>query len=210
MAEKDRRDEFLIALYNQLMNDINRHIIVVWQSVATLIGAFAAYGLVQQKLIPLDLAAAITLGACIWHLAHVYDASYWYNRNLVIIANIERQFLRQSDLKEIHYYFGKHRPVGSMISHLKIQYMFGAVIGVLVLVYHFVHVILPLKSVAELSFLNVMPIAIAILGVLFLWRSAERNEQKYREFLRNSPGAEIATVGVEYGVGHGFDGRQDS
>jgi hypothetical protein len=32
--------------------------------------------------------------------------SYWYNRNLVIIANIERQFLGR---KEIHYYFGKHR-----------------------------------------------------------------------------------------------------
>jgi hypothetical protein len=40
------RSDFLIAMYNQLMNDINRHIVVVWQSVTALLGAFAA---IQQN-----------------------------------------------------------------------------------------------------------------------------------------------------------------
>jgi hypothetical protein len=54
--------------------------------------------------------------------------SYWYNRNLVIIANIERQFLGR---KEIHYYFGKHRKKSAMITHLKIQYARGLGIATL-------------------------------------------------------------------------------
>ena len=53
--------------------------------------------------------------------ANLIDSSYWYNRNLVIIANIERQFLELKDLKEIHYYFGAHRPKNKMITHLKVQ-----------------------------------------------------------------------------------------
>ena len=71
-----------------------------------------------------------------WLLAHVFEASYWYNRNLVIIANIERQTIRTEDLKEIHYYFGKHRHIGSMIYHLRVQFVFGLLMGVLLLSYH--------------------------------------------------------------------------
>jgi hypothetical protein len=109
--EKPRRD-FLLAMYGQLMNDINRHIVVVWQSVGVLFGAFAVFALVEKKIVSLDIATSLILLLCAWVVAHVYDAGYWYNRNLVIIANIERQFLRPSDLREIHYYFGRHRKTG--------------------------------------------------------------------------------------------------
>src|SRR5262245_16570834 len=103
-----RRSDFLIAMYGKLMNDINRHIVVVWQSVGVLFGAFAVFALVEKQVISLDIAASLIIFLCAWVIAHVYDAGYWYNRNLVIIANIERQFLRRSDLRDIHYYFGKH------------------------------------------------------------------------------------------------------
>lgn len=88
-SEKARSD-FLIAMYNQLMGDINRHIVVVWQSVTTLVGAFAAWSLVEKNVISLDIAVTLIVGLSAWVLAHVYDAAYWYNRNLVIIANIEK------------------------------------------------------------------------------------------------------------------------
>ena len=104
-----RRSDFLIAMYAQLMNDINRHIVVVWQSVGVLFGAFAVFALVEKKVISLDIAASLIVILCAWVIAHVYDAGYWYNRNLVIIANIERQFLRRSDLHDIHYYFGEQK-----------------------------------------------------------------------------------------------------
>jgi hypothetical protein len=124
MAEFDpekARSDFLIAMYNQLMNDINRHIVVVWQSVTALLGAFAAWSLIEKQIISLDIAVTFIVVIAIWVLAHVYDAAYWYNRNLVMIANIERQFLKPSDLKEIHYYWGKHRDKSSMLTHLRLQ-----------------------------------------------------------------------------------------
>ena len=97
------RSDFLIAMYNQMMNDINRHIVVVWQSVGVLVGAFAAWSLVEKNVISLDVAATLIIIIAIWVVAHVYDAAYWYNRNLCIVANIERQFLTKKDLKEVHY-----------------------------------------------------------------------------------------------------------
>ncbi len=107
-----KRDEFLLHMYDQMFNDINTHILVVWQSVGVLVGAFAIFALTEKQIITLDIAAALIVLLAAWLIGHIYDASYWYNRNLVIIANIERQFLAAADLKEVHYYFGKHRKRG--------------------------------------------------------------------------------------------------
>jgi hypothetical protein len=75
--EKSRSD-FLIAMYNQLMNDINRHIVVVWQSVTALLGAFAAWSLIEKNIISLDVAVTFIIVIAIWVIAHVYDSAYWY------------------------------------------------------------------------------------------------------------------------------------
>jgi hypothetical protein len=89
----DRRDEFLVQIYNQMFNDIDRHIMVVWQSVGVLVGAFAIFALVEKQIISIDIATTIIVLLCAWLYAHLLDAGYWYNRNLVIIANIERTIL---------------------------------------------------------------------------------------------------------------------
>src|SRR3546814_12158683 len=87
---------------------------------------------------PLDVAASLIILLCAWLYAHMLDAAYWYNRNLVIIANIERQFLLNSDLQDIQYYFGAHRSKKNrMISHLKIQSALGVAVGGLVIFFHF-------------------------------------------------------------------------
>jgi hypothetical protein len=127
----DRRDTFLIEMYKQMMNDINRHILVVSQSIATLVTAFAVFTLVDTQVITLDLATSILILLCAWLCLHLLDASYRYNRNPAIIANIECRFLAESDLKEIHYYFVSHRPNSGMIKHLKIQQMLGVGLGLL-------------------------------------------------------------------------------
>ena len=41
-----RRDEFLMRMYDQMFNDINQHIIVVWQAAGTLVAAFSIFALV--------------------------------------------------------------------------------------------------------------------------------------------------------------------
>ncbi|MCQ8895241.1 hypothetical protein NQT62_02160 [Limnobacter humi] len=202
------REELLLKMYDQMFNDINRHIMVVWQSIGVVVGAFAIFALVEKQVVSLDIAASIVLLLCAWLLAHLFDASYWYNRNLVIIANIERQFLKKDDLKQIHYYFGKHRP-HKMIQHLRIQQALGLGLSGLVIIYHFLDRVVPGFSAPFCNFdpIRVMPYLLVIVAVLYLRNLWNRTKKSYEEFLRNSPGVEINTDGVSYGIGHGHKER---
>ena len=203
--EKPRRD-FLLAMYGQLMNDINRHIIVIWQSVGVLFGAFAVFALVEKNVISLDVATSLILMLCTWVIAHVYDAGYWYNRNLVIIANIERQFLLQSDLRDIHYYFGRHRKTGALITHLEIQLSLAVGVALLVLATHFITVMLPVWQKTKVgTALIYLPWVVAIIGIGF-WAAAKRKaSDRYKTFLNNSPGKAIDDSGINHGPGHPID-----
>jgi hypothetical protein len=209
----EKREELLLKIYDQMFNDINRHILVVWQSISVLIGAFAIFSLTEKQIIPLDIASSIILLLCAWLIAHLYDSSYWYNRNLVIIANIERQFLKKEDLKYIHYYFGKHRPKNRMISHLKIQYALGVGLGLLILLYHFfIRVIPGLSSpFSKFEFVRTLPYIIIAISSLYLYKVKIEKDNNYDEFRKNSPGIEVDTTDINYGSGHGFrndDARQ--
>ncbi len=136
MSELTKRETFLLQIYQQMWNNINRHILVVWQSVGVLGGAFAVSALVEKKILSFDWAATILILAAAWQCAHSIDASNWYNRNIAIIGNIEREFLTSEDQAKIHPYFGELREP-SMIDHLRIQSYLGIAVGVLVLIYHF-------------------------------------------------------------------------
>lgn len=199
------REDLLLKMYDQMFNDINRHIMVVWQSVGVLVGAFAVFALVEKNVVPLDFAVCIVLLLALWLMAHLFDAAYWYNRNLVIIANIERQFLLKEDLKEIHYYFGSHRPNNKMIYHLRIQMMLGVALVLMVLSYHFyVQVVpgfdLPLKNI---SLVRCLPYLLTFGAAVYLFRLKNDCKTKYEEFLRESPGKVVDTAGTSFGIGHG-------
>src|SRR5216683_963305 len=112
------RTTFLLKMYDQMFADINRNIMVVWQSIGVVVGAVALFALIEKQVFTLDLACTLFMVVVGWSIAHSQEAGYWYNRNLAIIANIERQFLRQSDLKEIHYYFGAPRPRNKLLDQL--------------------------------------------------------------------------------------------
>ena len=43
MDVEQNRKEFLLHMYDQMFNDINRHIMVIWQSVGVLVAAFATF-----------------------------------------------------------------------------------------------------------------------------------------------------------------------
>jgi len=204
------RKEFLMHMYDQMFNDINRHIMVIWQSIAVLIGAFALFSLVEKGIISVDLAVSFIIVIIFWLFAMIYDSSYWYNRNLVIIANIERQFLSQNDLKEIHYYFGKHRKSNSLLRHLMIQMLFGFMIGIVIIIYHIsVRIIIAIenynmnKTIYMDDLLKMsLPYLLILIGVPFLYNFKKQREKAYEEFIKNSPGKKIDTTGIEYGVGH--------
>jgi len=198
------RKEFLIHVYDQMFNDINRHILVVWQSIGTLIGTLALLSLVEKDIISLDVAAMLIVLIGTWLLAHLHDAAYWYNRNLVIIANIERQFLRKQDLRDIHYYFGKHRRDNIMLTHFKIQYYLGVSLISLLTAYHFFTRVLPGIGSPWQNFESerCLPYLAFSSGVVLLFRLWSKTKAKYEEFLRNSPGISVDTMDVEYGDGH--------
>jgi hypothetical protein len=176
----------------------------VWQSVGVLVSAFAILALTEKQVITLDIAASLIVLIAAWLIGHLYDASYWYNRNLVIIANIERQFLTQSDLREVQYYFGKHRKKGSMIMHLKIQYALALGIGFIVLVFHFLTRIARGIGSPWSTFdpIRSLPYAVLLLAVIAILRLKSNRDAAYAEFLQNSPGKDVDTTGVSFGVGH--------
>jgi len=201
------REEMLLKMYDQMFNDINRHILVVWQSIGVLVGAFAIFALVEKEVVSLDIAASIVLLLSAWLIAHLFDAAYWYNRNLVIIANIERQFLCRYDLKDIQYYFGAHREKNKMIEHLRIQMALGIGLGGIVIIYHFVERILPniSESVSNFDPIRSLPYILIIFAFGYLYWLKKHCKEKYEEFIKNSPGVDIDTNNIKYGVGHAHD-----
>lgn len=205
MSNLNRRDQFLIEMYNQLMNEISRHILITWQSITTLVAALAVFTLVKEDIISYDIAVSVVLIVCIWFIAHVYDSSFWYNRNLAIIANIERQFLEKSDLREIHYYFGKHRQKNKMISHLFYQKIFALTIAVMTISIHAIKVLYPaVKTCNQFELEMLVPWIILVLGFIIWFQCHRDGKSKYEEFLKNSPGKETDTSEVRYDNGHSF------
>ena len=199
------REELLLKMYDQMFSDINRHIIVVWQSIGVVVGAFAVMALVEKNVVPLDIACTIFLLLCSWLLAHLFDAAYWYNRNLVIIANIERQFLKTDDLRDIHYYFGSHRPKNKMIAHLRIQFALGVGLASIVLIYHFFERVYTGLScpISHFEWMRSLPYVLLVLSLIYLCYFKYDCDKKYEEFLKNSPGISIDATGISFGVGHG-------
>ncbi len=191
MSEEDYRKELMLRLYDQLWNSINVRITGMWQCISVLAGAFVILALVEKGTVSLDVAVSMIILIAGWLLWSLQDASYWYNRNLCIVANIEKQFFRKSDTKYIHYYMGEHRPQ-KMIAHLRIQYCLGmAIIGIFIF-YHFSERILPGFSIplneATLDLKRALPyITISFVVVLLVILKKEHN-RKYRDFLNKSPG----------------------
>ncbi|TAK84792.1 MAG: hypothetical protein EPO20_13195 [Betaproteobacteria bacterium] len=200
-----QRKTFLIEMYKQLFANINRHILVVWQGVAVLAGAVALFALVERAFLSLDLACSFFVLLLGWFVAHVLDASTWFNRNLAIMTNVERDFLRDEDLSLIHYYFGKPRPNNRMISHFSIQVAFALALAVLVLGTHFAYRVVPgfALPLSKFDWTRALPyvvLSVTCLYLLAFWRKTERN---YSELLKNSPGRTVDITSVVYNSGHG-------
>lgn len=205
----DDRKTFLMEMYRQMFADINRQMTVVWQAVSVVIGAFALLALVEKNIVPLDVAVSLIIILSAWMYAHMLDGGYWYNRNLVIIANIERQFLLPSDLRDIQFYFGKHRSKANrMISYFKIQSGLALAVSGLVLVFHFFVQVVPGlgQPVGNFQPSRTLPYVAAVVSIVTCFIFATDRRKSYENFCENSPGKEIDTTGVNFGPGHTVDG----
>jgi hypothetical protein len=207
MGEIDRRDSFLLQMYSQLWNNINRHLTVIWQSVGVLGGSMAVLALAEKNVLPIDYAISVIVTISAWLVAHSYDASNWFNRNQTLIVNIERQFLKKSDLHDIHPYFMGHRKPGDMLTHVKIQQALGIGIALLFLFYHFTTQVLPgierafsrspicraLVSLLLTAFTahgsqKLLPYVITIIALFLLYRLRRHATQEEDALSRQAPG----------------------
>jgi hypothetical protein len=183
-----RRDDFLIAMYNQMWGNIDRHILVIWQSVGALIGAFAVLALVEKNVLPVDWACSLMVVICAWVAAHVIDANYWFTRNLVIIINIERQFLLSKDLQDIHPYFRDHRR--PTLDHLVVQRCLAASVFLLIGGWHFSTRVAPglASPWRNFEFSRALPYVVALIAAVLLIVFNRKQKKSYEKLLRKSPG----------------------
>jgi hypothetical protein len=188
-----RRDTFLLAMYAQMWGNINRHILVIWQSVAALLGAFAVFALIEKNVIPFDLACALLVLICAWVGAHVIDANYWFARNLLIIGNIERQFLSANDTRLIHPYFAEdHKP--RALDHLTVQAWFAGGVFLLIAGWHFCTRVVPGFSArwSGFEFMRTLPYIVALVTTVLMSVFLLKRKKAYTKLLRKSPGAPVA------------------
>lgn len=199
----EKRPEFLIAMYEQLMADINRHIVVVWQMVGVVGAAIAGLVVAEKEGVPTAYAVILTLLVISWVIEHLHDSNFWYNRNLVMITNIERVFLTPNDVDFIHPYFAAHRKKGSFLTHLQVQRHYALAIAVLVLFYFLAKSVWPTLSWgAPVD----IPKWIALGAFVFLLvrdrMLLQRYDKKYEDYLKISPGISVPKQ-VDYGTTHG-------
>jgi len=117
MPDKTDNSAFRLHMYDQAWNNINRHILTVWQSVAAVAAALAAMIFTEKQVLSLDVAVSMVVLFSAWLMAHVYDAQTWYDRNLAIIQDNEKFF--ETKPGEFHAYT-KPRAL-KLITHLRIQ-----------------------------------------------------------------------------------------
>ena len=193
-------------MYNQLCMEIDRQLKVGWEIFGVLIGAFAILTLVEKQVVDLDTACSVIIGLVGWVIANTIESNYWYNRNLAIIANIERQFLKEDDLKNIHPYFGKHRKKSGFLTILKLQVFFVCIIGFILTVYHFAERIAPGFKIsfkdANIEVYRIMPYLILLMVIIYLLNLFKRRQENYENFVIESPGIPINSSGISYDSGH--------
>jgi hypothetical protein len=195
-SDSDRRDQFLMVMYGKMWDNINRHLTVVWQSSAILAGATAVFALVEKGALSLDIASTLIVLISGWLVLHAYDANSWYNRNLGIIANIERQFLDADDAHDIHYFFERHREPG-LVEHLQIHAILGIGFAALTLAYHVSVRVWPGRNAPIENFepQRLLPYLtlVGVGGLIARFRSHYRDG--YKTFEERSPGKGVPGVG---------------
>lgn len=185
------RTEFLLEMYRQTSNHLNRHVLLLWQSAALLGGAYAAFGFQEKEVISIHLATAIAVLLCGWFCANVFDAYAWFDRNLVIITNIERLFLETQDAALVHPFFLGHRKATDLIQHFRIQLFLGVMVAALVALMHFVKQVLPSLKIPNGVFAPELAIPYVTLVVSILYCVRVRNNmlKKASDLRALSPGA---------------------
>lgn len=182
------RQQFLINMYDQMWNNTTRHITLIWQPITVIfatIGAILAAEIKDLNFVTISIFIFLAYLVIGWFFTHVYDSSGWVNRNLVIISNIEKQFLGADDEKNIHPYFNSDPKKREMIEHFQIQFFLGIVLGLGVTIYY-IWKIIP----NAFDFLNIVyiPIAGIVISAIYVCIIRHKIKKSFKYLLEKSPG----------------------
>ena len=191
------REEFLVEVYRQCSAHLDRHVLIPWQSVGVIGAALAVFlleGGPGSSREELDYVLSVAVLLCAWSAANLFDANNWFDRNLHIIANIERQFLVASDAKEVHPFFQEHRFQRDgykvrLLRHFRIHLAMTVGIWALVLLFHFSH---RHPAVADLCTARALPYLMTIAGVLFVFWIRAKTASDTASLFKSAPGKKIA------------------
>ena len=124
----EKRDQFLLHLYDQLWNSITRIEQGLWQFIGIYAGIFGAH-LYIGKSQPM-LAVILTILAAFWGINIAINAGKWFERNRMLIINIEMQFLSEEDSRKImpsEYRQKKPRKFFTVLDRIHILVFFTSV-----------------------------------------------------------------------------------
>jgi hypothetical protein len=181
------RLDFLATMYKTMWDNINRHVTVMWQSVAVLASAFAASfflkgGILEGRGPAVDVIASLVVVACMWVIAHAYDAGLWCNRNLQIIGNIERELLDPADAVRIHPFVGGRRK-NELLGYFQIQVVLAVSLAGFAMVGHFhSRVRDQLSPDNPIDPIKILPYAVLVAGAGWVWwvrRSTRRSFDRF-------------------------------
>lgn len=177
------RNEFLLRMYDQMFNNINRHIMITWEIIPVIGGALGAIALSKNETISTEIGASLIILLGGWFWAHALDANEWVKRNLFVVSNIERHYLITSDEKDVHYFFRcEHKP--ELLRHFLIQVFSAIAIMLMALVWTFVDA----DDIRETSTLPMWTFGVVTLLCLNLHF---KTNSRQKEFAEKSPGLAI-------------------
>lgn len=185
----DERKQFLLKMYDQMWNNISRHINLTGQCVGAVVGSSVLIYFSQSTPQWMDIACSLIYCIWAWLINQIYDSNNWCNRNMAIVSNIERQFLTKSDETEIHCFISGPFKAEHVLQNFKTQVALSISIVSIVGVVHFTQRVFPwLSGKTPFEILVLLPIIFffAFFVSLFIIRRVTFNKQK--EFLETSPG----------------------
>ena len=107
---EDKREQFLLHLYDQLWRSIERRESGLWQFLG-LCGIILVYLVASIEKVPPDLAAYLVIVVSFFGIIIAIHSGKWVELNRMMIVNIEKQFLDNNDLGMIiPLYFHMRNP----------------------------------------------------------------------------------------------------
>jgi hypothetical protein len=195
---RSQRHDFILHYYDMAVKDLERHLKMGWQTIATAAGAIATISAGQQHYLPIPLAVSVALIVSFWGIQNVIDANLWALRAIAFLANVEAIYFYEDDKRVFNPYAGQHPPYG-LLDSLKSQYSAVLFIALMSLAFFVIQIH---QSAPDLSTLLdkivaagrikvgfwLLPIFLFVILAYRSFAEWKRRTADYLRFVREAPG----------------------